>query len=182
MQITVVRHTSVDVPKGICYGITDVPLAATFPDELTQVRQNIGSGTFDFVYSSPLTRCTTLANGIIPHQPIRTDIRLTELNFGSWEMSEWNTVFESSEGKDWFADFINMRCPGGESFTELIHRTDLFLDDLRQTTFKHGLIFTHAGIIRAMMCLLQNKTPQEVFDSPLEFGQIITFNLINHER
>ena len=100
MQITVVRHTSVDVPKGICYGITDVPLASTFPDELIQVRHKLGSATFDFVYSSPLIRCTTLANEIIPHQPIRTDNRLTELNFGNWEMAEWNTLFESSDGRE----------------------------------------------------------------------------------
>jgi alpha-ribazole phosphatase len=182
MQITVVRHTSVDVPTGICYGITDVPLASTFSEELIQVRQNLGSATFDFVYSSPLIRCRTLASEIVPHQTIRTDNRLTELNFGSWEMSEWNTLFESSEGKEWFADYINTQCPGGESFSDLIHRTHLFLDDLRLTTFNRALIFTHAGIIRAMMCLLQNKTPQEAFRSSLEYGQIITFNLNDNER
>ena len=182
MKITVVRHTSVDVPKGICYGITDVPLAPTFRGEMEQVRQKLGSTDFDFVYTSPLIRCTSLASEIISNQPIHTDSRLTELNFGDWEMAEWNVLFESENGKAWFADYINTRCPNGESFIDLILRTNLFLEDLRQIAVNRVLIFTHAGIIRAMMCLLQNKTAEEAFHTPLEYGQIITFNLENNER
>ena len=33
MEVILVRHTSVDVPKGTCYGQTDVPVAATFEVE-----------------------------------------------------------------------------------------------------------------------------------------------------
>lgn len=30
MQVTLVRHTRVDVPRGVCYGWSDVPCAPTF--------------------------------------------------------------------------------------------------------------------------------------------------------
>ena len=179
MKITLIRHTSVDVPKGICYGVTDVPLASSFPEELKKVRQKLFYKKFDLVYSSPLTRCTSLAGEIISDQPIHTDSRLTELDFGDWEMATWKSIYESEAGKEWFANYVNTRCPNGESFIDLIHRAESFLNDLKRNNLPNVAIFTHVGIIRAMMCLLQDKTPEEAFDTPLEYGEMITFNLGN---
>lgn len=179
MKLTLVRHTSVDVPKGICYGITDVPLASLFSEELKKVRQKLGYKKFDVVYSSPLTRCTSLAREIISDQPIQTDSRLMELDFGDWEMATWKSIYESEAGKEWFSNYVNVRCPGGESFIDLINRGKSFLNDLKSKNLRNAAIFTHAGIIRAMMCLLQDKTPEEAFSTPFEYGQIITFNLEN---
>jgi len=132
--------------------------------------------TFDAVFSSLLSRCTKLAAEIGPENNIRIDRRLSELDFGDCEMAAWDAVFESPEGKSWFADYVNTRCPNGESFNDLIQRCNSFLEDLRQTPFNRIAIFTHAGIIRSLMCLLQNKIPEEAFQTPLQYGQIITFN------
>ena len=33
MDVYLVRHTSVDVPRGVCYGQSDVLLKETFPQE-----------------------------------------------------------------------------------------------------------------------------------------------------
>ena len=33
MVVYLIRHTSVDVPQGVCYGQTDVPLNPTFEEE-----------------------------------------------------------------------------------------------------------------------------------------------------
>ena len=177
MIITAIRHTSVDVPKGICYGITDVLLAPTFRSELESIRRNLTGETFDAVFSSPLGRCKQLANELFPERQILIDQRLIELDFGFWEMQSWNTIFESPEGKVWFADYAHAPCPGGESFTDLIKRGKIFLDDLKRTSFQNVVIFTHAGMIRALMCLLQHKTPEEAFQTPLSYGQILPFNL-----
>ena len=181
MKLTLIRHTSVDVSKGICYGITDVPVAPSFTEEVEKIRQNLEGKTFDAAYSSPLGRCTKLAEVVVPENRIQTDHRLTELDFGDWEMTNWNTISESPEGKIWFSDYVNTSCPNGESFIDLIQRGKSFIEDLRHTTFSRIVVFTHAGMIRALMCLIQHKTPEEVFFTPLEYGQIITFNLENHE-
>lgn len=61
MRLVLIRHTSVAVPRGICYGQTDVPLADSFPDEATMVKQRLSRYHFDCVYSSPLSRCVKLA-------------------------------------------------------------------------------------------------------------------------
>lgn len=177
MKLTFVRHTSVDVPKGICYGITDVPLAETFQSESDSIRKKLEGEPFDAIYSSPLSRCVKLAIEIFPNDDFRVDHRLTELDFGDWEMTEWNVIFESAEGKSWFADYVNVRCPQGESCANLIERTDFFLSELKLNSYSNVLVFTHSGILRSMMCLLQHKTPEEAFQIPLEYGQIITFNL-----
>ena len=177
MIITVIRHTSVDVPSGICYGKTDVPLAHTFWSELEPIGQKLTDETFDAVFSSPLSRCAKLATELFPEEQLRIDRRLTELDFGHWEMMPWNTIFESPEGKVWFGDYVNACCPGGESFTDLIQRGKAFLNDLKQTNLRNAVVVTHAGMIRALMCLIQFKTPEKAFNTPLEYGQIISFNL-----
>jgi len=179
MKLTLVRHTAVDVPKGICYGKTDVPLASTFLDEMETIRQKIGSSTFDCVISSPLARCTQLAELIVPGQRVSIDHRLCELDFGDWEMTGWDSIFVSQEGKAWFADYVNTRCLNGESFSDQIARTRSFLMAIRMSGYKNVLLLTHAGSIRAMMCLLQDMAPQEAFNTPLSYGQIVTFSLDN---
>ncbi|OFX55508.1 MAG: hypothetical protein A2066_08875, partial [Bacteroidetes bacterium GWB2_41_8] len=120
--------------------------------------------------------CTKLACEIVPDNDSRIDHRLTELDFGDWEMVDWNVLFASEDGKKWFADYVNTRCPNGESCADLIKRVELFLNELRQSSYKRVLVFTHAGVIRATMCLLQHKTPEEAFQTPLGYGQITTFN------
>ena len=43
MKLILVRHTSVAVEKGVCYGRTDVPLADSFPDEAREVKQRLSN-------------------------------------------------------------------------------------------------------------------------------------------
>ena len=39
MQVILVRHTRVDVPRGVCYGWSDVPCAPTFEEEAALTRR-----------------------------------------------------------------------------------------------------------------------------------------------
>ena len=43
MIITLIRHTSVDVPPGVCYGQTDVPLKDTFVQEAAVTKKGPAS-------------------------------------------------------------------------------------------------------------------------------------------
>lgn len=85
MNIYLIRHTSVDVPKGLCYGQSDVPLRPTFEIEAAVTKAKIESIHFDMAYTSPLSRCTRLAQYCGFGDAIR-DPRILELNFGDWEM------------------------------------------------------------------------------------------------
>ncbi len=177
MKLTVVRHTSVDVPKGICYGITDVAVASSFGDEADRVRKKLKNEMFDAVFSSPLKRCTQLAGKLAGKLCVTPDDRITELDFGDWEMTTWDAIFESSVGKAWFADYVHAVCPKGESFAYQMRRISSFLTFLKEQPFHHVLVVSHAGVLRALMCLLQDKTPDEAFRTPIEYGQVVQFNL-----
>ena len=52
MNIYLIRHTSVDVPKGLCYGQSDVPLRPTFEIEAAVTKAKIESIHFDMATSS----------------------------------------------------------------------------------------------------------------------------------
>ena len=59
MEVIFIRHTSVDVPPGVCYGQTDVPLRNSFEQEAAVTSGNLKSyrpkgRDFDYVYTSPL--------------------------------------------------------------------------------------------------------------------------------
>ena len=83
MQVTLIRHTRVNVPKDILYGQLDVGLADSFPQEAEAYRQQLPRD-FDAVFSSPLTRCKRLAE-TLEYTAIEFDERLMEYNFGNWE-------------------------------------------------------------------------------------------------
>ena len=87
-----IRHTSVGVPKGTCYGWTDVPVADTFEQEAAETKRNLESmldnNKLDIVFSSPLTRARKLAAFCGYDNPV-TDDRLKEMNMGDWEMMRY---------------------------------------------------------------------------------------------
>jgi len=89
MRLTLIRHTSLQIPAGVCYGQTDVDVAATFMHEATHARDKLKHLTFDAVFSSPLQRCVKLAHALVTDN-IAHDERLKELHFGDWEMRAWD--------------------------------------------------------------------------------------------
>ena len=91
MDIVLVRHTSVGVPKGTCYGWSDVPVAETFETEAAETKKNLGDREFDAVFSSPLTRARKLAVYCGWPSPI-VDDRLKEMNMGDWEMKLFDEI------------------------------------------------------------------------------------------
>lgn len=177
MKLTVVRHTKVDVPKGICYGVTDVPLAVTAPVEMEHITRELKQEQFDAVFTSPLSRCRLLASAIRPDQEQIVDSRLLELNFGDWEMESWQNIYESEYGKRWFDDYLHVQCFNGQSYMDLVHEMKDFIKELQQQNYNHVLIVAHAGIIRSLMSLTNQRNPLEIFDIPVAFGGIFTFNL-----
>ena len=90
MEVILIRHTSVDVPPGVCYGQTDVPLKPTFEQEAAVTQENLKAFLpFDHVYTSPLTRCVRLAT-YCGYPDAERDKRIMEINFGSWEMKPFD--------------------------------------------------------------------------------------------
>ena len=146
MEIILIRHTSVDVPPGVCYGQTDVPLKDTFEEEARRTLQTLEAyKPFDHVYTSPLTRCTRLAT-FCSYPDAEQDKRLMEINFGEWEMKPFDAN-DDPRLQEWYADYLNVAATGGESFAMQYQRVSHFLDELQQKEYRRVALFAHGGVL-----------------------------------
>lgn len=151
MALTLLRHTRPDVAAGTCYGASDIPLAASFAAEADALAGSLPH--IDRIVTSPLSRCLHLAE----HLAIRTgsafsvDVRLREMDFGSWEGGLWQDI-PRVEIDAWAADFMQAQPHGGESVAMLRDRTREALAALRGLD-GHTLIVTHAGVIKAALAV-----------------------------
>lgn len=176
MNITLVRHTSVACGPTVCYGQTDVDVADSFTREAEKVCLQLEGLHFDKVLSSPLQRCTKLATYCGYPSPEK-DPRLMELNFGDWEGIPWADITDPHL-EDWYQDWIHTRTTNGESFIEQVERVRLFLDELKKSGLREVLIFTHAGVIRAVAILLGLVDINLAFsDYKVEYGQVLNYRI-----
>ena len=179
MKVYLIRHTSVDVPMGTCYGHTDVPLAASFPEEAEAVKQKLEALNISFkaVYSSPLTRARKLAAWCGYPEPILDD-RLKELNFGDWEMQKFDDI-QDPNLQTWYNDYLHVRVTNGESFQDQLNRVGEFLETIRAKYQPDDAVavFAHGGILTCSLLYTHATTLEEAFSNILPYGSIIQVNL-----
>lgn len=173
MEIYLVRHTETICEKGICYGQSDVNIAEPFDEIFSKIISELPEEAV--IFSSPLKRCAILAKHI--QENIKTisyqeDERLKEMNFGDWELKNWNEI-PSEELNPWMEDFVNIKVTNGESFVELHERVGYFLSDTISKIDQPIIIVAHAGIIRSILCHQTSLPLKEAFNSKVDFGQVI---------
>ncbi len=178
MELYLIRHTTPEVGKGICYGQSDVPLAESFAAEWEALRGGLPTGV-TCVYTSPLSRCRRLAKRIAAQYavPLHADDRLRELNFGRWEMQPWDAIPEP-ELMTWMNNYVHAACPGGESYTELMGRVASFVAFLRGQAPGRALVVTHAGVIRSCYAVLRGLTPEAALAQQVAYGDVHYFGEI----
>ncbi len=176
MEIILIRHTAVEVPAGVCYGQTDVPLKSTFEEEAAATLKNLQPFLpFDHVYTSPLSRCVRLA-AYCGYPDAEQDKRILEINFGDWEM-------KSFEGNDdprlqmWYADYLHVAAPGGESFVMQYHRVSLFLDEVKKKPYQRVAVFSHGGVLACAQLYAGALEAEEVFKKLIPYGAFIRIEI-----
>ncbi|QSB28173.1 alpha-ribazole phosphatase [Flavobacterium sp. CLA17] len=178
MEIFLVRHTETSCEKGICYGQSDVSLAEPFDLIFENITSQLPSEAI--LFSSPLKRCVILAKYIqsqIKTISYQEDERLMEMNFGDWEMKNWNSI-PPEQLNPWMEDFVNVSAVNGESFVELHERVGAFLaEQLSKKTDKSIIIVAHAGVIRSFLCHQTSLPLKDAFQNKADFGQVIKIEL-----
>ena len=173
MGLTIVRHTRVGIDLSLCYGQSDVPLADTYPEEWAETVSRLGDlSRFERVYSSPLRRCLSFANEYFG-EDVETDPRLMEINFGDWEGIPWSEIFESSEGKAWFEDYLHQKPPHGESYPEMVARVKAFYEEKVAGREEEILLVTHSGVLRCFLDFLKGYTPMEAMEAEVDYGEVL---------
>jgi alpha-ribazole phosphatase len=175
MKVYLIRHTTPEIGKGICYGQADIPTAASFQTEANQLILGLPK-MVDVVYSSPLGRCTKLAALIKSNLPVVIDKRLMEMNFGDWEMKAWNEIDQLTLNT-WMQDFVNVSAPAGENLVDLNKRVQGFITDLLKTDDKVVAVIGHAGIIRCIVAYVLEIPLQNIFKIPVNYASITKLNL-----
>jgi alpha-ribazole phosphatase len=171
MDIYLIRHTKTETLAGLCYGQSDVELAASFVDEAQRIRERLPNLLQDcLIISSPLKRCLQLAHTF--GRTIETDDRLQEVNFGDWE----NQLFDKIDAdllKKWTENFVTMSPPNGESFNDLCCRVGHFWNGLiAKKPAREVLLITHAGVIRALFAHVLQLPPANAFMFRVDVGSV----------
>jgi len=175
MEIYLIRHTTPVIAGGLIYGRLDIPLADSFVHESALVIQQLPS-SLDAVYSSPSTRCISLASVISPYY--QTDEALYELNFGDWEGSTWDAV--AGDACDaWMNDFVNCSTPNGESMIDMQARIMRFWAKLLKQPVNNIAVVTHGGVIRILLAYYRSVTLQDSFKIKIGMGEVFKLHVSN---
>lgn len=180
MEIILIRHTSVDVPPGVCYGQSDVPLRNSFEEEAAATAEELKrfrpeDKGFDHVYTSPLSRCVRLAT-YCGYPDAERDDQLKEINFGEWEMQKFEEIADPRL-KEWYADYMNVPATGGESFAMQYRRVSNFLDELKAKNYGKVAIFAHGGVLICAQLYAGTIKPEEAFSALTPYGGIIQISV-----
>jgi len=171
MNLHLIRHTSLAVASGICYGQSDVDVSSSFNHETESLRNKLANIQFDAVYASPLQRCSKLANAL-NLATITLDDRLKELHFGDWELQAWDAIprdiFDA-----WANDYANLTPPNGESFSALHARALSFIEEVSShSAGKNIAVVTHGGVIRAMLAHALNMPLKGLFRIVVDYASV----------
>ncbi|MCV9385757.1 alpha-ribazole phosphatase [Reichenbachiella ulvae] len=168
MEIYLVRHTTPDVPKGTCYGQSDLPLAMGYQKDLAQT-QSLLPEKLGAVYSSPLLRCKTLAWEL--EGEINFDARLKELNFGDWELKKWEDI-PKEQLNPWMESYVELAPPKGESYLQLAERVKAFWNELLEKELDTVAIISHGGVIRALLSIILDLDLKNSFKLQIDYGSV----------
>ncbi|WP_430815036.1 alpha-ribazole phosphatase [Carboxylicivirga sp. RSCT41] len=172
MDIWLIRHTTPDIDKGICYGQLDLNIIDSFKKEADAIKTHLAAIDFKQVFASPLVRCKKLAEELFPEHEITYSNLLKEIDFGDWEGKPWEAI-PRNEMNQWSDDYINNQVPNGESFRQLLERTNAFIDGLNTDSDDTIALVTHSGIIRAFLIRYLQIPETKVFSLDLSFGCIV---------
>lgn len=159
MRLFLIRHPPPAVAPGICYGATDLPLAAdpaVYAAALAPLLPRAAP-----LYASPLERCRRLAE--LLHPAPRFDARLREIDFGDWEMQPWDALDRGLLAA-WAADPCRFTPPGGEAVAALRRRVRAFLAALPD----EAVLVTHAGVIK--VCAAELAGEEDWFSLRFDYG------------
>lgn len=166
MDLILLRHPALASAAGVCYGQSEVALAAPPDAEVARWLARLSpwcEGRPLQMHSSPLARCLQIAQPLARHfgTALRIDARLQEMHFGRWEMQAWDSV-PRAELDAWAADLEQARPHGGESVAQLSERVAGWLGELEAACAVPAarpeaapaagltLVLTHAGVMRVL--------------------------------
>lgn len=163
LTLDLLRHGETE--GGAIYrGRTDSQLTVKGRQQMLD-KLSCHSDKWQVVYSSPLSRCASVARVFCHSAGIRLslDDRLQELDFGLWEGMTLEQVWQdfSEQSERFWQDPEQYPPPDGESIKQLRARLNQLLNQLCADEQLEQLLFiTHGGVIRALVAEVLEVAPK----------------------
>lgn len=157
MRIVLIRHPRPLIAPGVCYGRLDIPLHPSAAANITRLTADPALCGVSHVWSSPATRCRTLADAITlaTGAALAIDNRLRELDFGEWEGRAWTSVNRACLDR-WAMAPLSFAPPGGESGAAIIARVRAFQAELQRDQ-RDCVVVSHGGPLKILSALLRGQ-------------------------
>jgi alpha-ribazole phosphatase len=181
MKLILVRHTeSVGNHRKVYAGTTDFELTekgiSQIHNVVNRITKMINRSSNYRLYTSPLQRCTFLANEIekILHSSKIVEPHLRETNFGVFEGKSYDTILKESPEilEGWNNDFIHFKIPQGESLINCYERVNLFCNELKEKN-DDSIIVSHGGIIKLILLIMLDLDIDNFWKFTTENGCVI---------
>lgn len=171
MKIYLIRHGVTDQNKKRCLqGRSDIELNENGRELARKTAEGLRDVDFDIIFSSPLKRAYETAEIIRGERniPLIPRKELLEISFGAYEGLCFGQEHYNIPDVD-FMNFFNkpqeyVTPPEGESFEQVITRTGLFLQELRnnpQYQDKTILLSTHGCALKAVLANITKVSLEE---------------------
>jgi alpha-ribazole phosphatase len=173
MDLVLIRHPAVGIDAGICYGQSDVPLAADVAGSARVLEARMRAlnvpACAGVWHASPLQRCALLARAL---GDVKSDPRLMEIDFGTWEGCAWDDI-DRALLDAWAGDLEHARAHGGESLAQFDARIGGWFDETCREGDAPVHVVTHAGVIRVLSARLIEARQASVLQWTLDYGGIV---------
>ena len=174
-KIWFVRHAQSEYNKKHLFtGWHNPDLTEKGVNVAKELKNDLSSVDFDYVFSSPLKRAAETASLIVDgHYEIKYDDRLKERSYGDW------SGLNKSEIKDQIGEelFLSARRgwstkpPNGESLEDVSNRVSSFLESL--PTSGNILVVSHGNTIRAISVLLGINKKEDISSYEIMTGSFL---------
>lgn len=151
-------------------GQSDIPLHPAGRREAALTGRRLADESFAAVYSSDLVRTQETTRIILDSQSmggpqIETHTNLREVAYGQFEGMTWSEIREMDQrmGDRQFLRDLDFAPPRGESFRQVLKRTEVFANLLRDRHLHDDvLVVAHGGSLRALVVNILGM-PEETF-------------------
>lgn len=179
LDIYLIRHTKPLIEPGTCYGQLDCPVADDYAVQLATIITYFEDIKLNAIYSSPLIRCSVLAEDIakeVVDEPVIYDDRFKEINFGDWEGKKWNDIARDKID-EWNENRLSFCFPNGES-PEIFHERVLQASierlgfGIKENSAKSIVLVAHSGVICSLLCRHQDIPLENMTELNVDYASI----------
>jgi broad specificity phosphatase PhoE len=176
-EILFVRHAETDMAGTFC-GHSDPEINARGHLQISELIDRLRLESIDVVYTSDLRRASATARAIAEAFGVGCHMRpaLREISFGTWEGLSWKEIEQrdAAYARRWIAEHPMLAAPRGEAFKDFERRVLEEVGFLATKAAEQNIaVVTHAGVLRTVLCSLDNCSQDEAWRQAKTYGAIV---------